>query len=124
MLLEVDDTKKISDLQEKFTLCFPSLKLEVCREKHGWGEICAESQYLTANISIASIRKVHEPGTIEIKSWSKVGEVEKEFYQKFGISIQICYRFGERWIQSGKSDNLTIDSLQKRSFVSPIRELL
>jgi hypothetical protein len=124
MIIEIDDTKKVADLQDKFSLCFPSLKIKVCSKKHRWEGICPDNQFLDENTGIATIRTVHEPGTIEIKSWSKVGEVEKEFYQKFGISIQICYRCGERWIQTGKSDNLTIDDIQKRSFVYPVRELL
>jgi hypothetical protein len=29
---------------------------------------------------LADIRKNHDPGTIELKSWHKIGNVEKEFY--------------------------------------------
>lgn len=29
MLLEIDDSKTIGDLQEKFFLCFPNLKIEL-----------------------------------------------------------------------------------------------
>lgn len=124
MILEIDDTRKLSDLQEKFSLCFPSLKLEFCQNKHKWEDICPERHFLDSDLSIASIRKIHYPGTLEIKSWYKVGEVEKDFYLKFGLNVQICYQCGSRWIQTGKSDNITIDSLQKKSFKNPVIGIL
>ena len=124
MIIEIDDTKKVSDIQDKFSLSFPSLKLEFCPKKHGWEDICPESQFLDSDLKIASIRKIHSPGTIELKSWYKVGEVEKEFYRKFGLNVQICYRCGSRWIQTGKSDNITLDSLQKKSFKHPVIGIL
>jgi hypothetical protein len=124
MIIEIDDTQKVTDIQDRFASCFPTLKLEFCRKKHGWEDMCPEREFFDGNTRLSSIRKSHEPGIIEIKSWSKVGEVEKEFYQKFGMSVQICYQCGQRWIQSGKSDNLTIDSLQKKSFAQPVKGLL
>lgn len=124
MILEIDDTKKVSEIEDRFSFCFPLLSLKFCRKKHGWEDICPESGFVDDNTTVGEIRKMHNPGTLEISSWSKVGEVEKEFYNKFGLSVQICFRCGSRWIQSGKSDNLTIDSLQKKSFIRPVVELL
>ena len=66
------------------------------------------------------LEKIHEPGTIEVKSWHKIGEVEKEFYTRFGLNVQICYRSGGKWIQTGRSDNMTIDSLIK----NPLQSLI
>lgn len=124
MILEIDDTKKLTDIQERFSLCFPSLKLEFCQKKHKWEGICPESQFMDSDLRIGSIRKIHNPGTIEIKSWDKVGEVERDFYQRFGLNVQICYMCGPRWIQTGKSDNITLDSLQKKSFKYPVIGIL
>jgi hypothetical protein len=119
MIIEIDDTKNVSDLQERFSFSFPSLKLEFCPKKHGWEDICPENKFYSGDTSIASIRKIHDPGTLNVNSWNKVGEVEKEFYKKFGLSVQIFYRCGQRWIQTGKSDNLTIDSLQEKTYKYP-----
>ena len=124
MILQIDDTKTINDVQERFSLCFPLLKIEFCRKKHGWEDICPESQFISSYKTIASVRKIHNPGTFEIKSWFKVGEVEKEFYRKFGLYVQICYKCGRKWIQTGKSDNISLDSLQKKAFDRPVVGLL
>ena len=124
MLLQIDDYQKIQDLQDRFNLCFPKLKIEFCKRKHNWAETCPENQMYSPNTPIGTIRKRHSPGVLEIKSWDKVGEAEKEFYNHFGLNVQICYRSGERWIQTGKSDNITIRDLQERAYSRPQRVLL
>lgn len=124
MILEIDDSKTIADLQDKFSMCFPTLKLEFCTQKHKWEEICAESKIIHRNVSIRDIRKTHMPGTIEMKSWHKIGNIEKEFFSRFGISVQIAYKSGNRWIQTGKSDNITIDRLIKKTKAEQNRTLL
>lgn len=117
MLLEVDDSKKIGDLQERFSLCFPSLKLEFCRKKHGWEDTCEEPEFFGSEVPVMKIRKKHDPGILEIKSWNKVGEVEKDFYRKFGLSVQIFYKCRDMWIQTGKADNVTLAFLQEKACV-------
>jgi hypothetical protein len=124
MILEIDDNKTVGDLQERFSMCFPGLKLEVCTHKHGWEDFCPEKEFLPVHFHVGTVRKTHDPGRIEIKSWNKVGEVEKDLYKLFGLNAQICYRAGERWIQSGKSDNLTIGELQKKAYKRPHIDIL
>jgi hypothetical protein len=124
MILEIDDTKTTADLQDRFSMSFPSLKLEFCRKKHKWEEICSDSDIIHDNVSIGDIRKNHDPGIIEMKSWHKIGNIEKEFFSKFGLSVQITYKSGNRWIQTGKSDNITIDKLVKKTSAEQNRVLL
>ena len=124
MLLEIDDTKTISELQDRFSLCYPLLKLEFCNKNHGWEEICPERQLIHDDIQIGSIRKIHDPGVIEMKSWDKVGRIEKEFHVRFGLNVQICYRSGKHWIQTGKSDNMTLKSLMRKASEESNRVLL
>ncbi|MBL7696895.1 MAG: hypothetical protein JNK79_02010 [Chitinophagaceae bacterium] len=115
MILEIDDSKTIGDLQDRFSLCYPLLKLEFCKARHGWEEICPEHQIIRKDAAISDIRNIHYPGTIEMKSWNKIGEIEKKFQTKFGLNVQICYKSGGRWIQTGSSDNMTIKSLMQKA---------
>jgi hypothetical protein len=115
MLLEIDDSKTTGDLQDRFSLCYPLLRLQFCNKKHGWEQVCPERDILHEDVLISGLRKKHDPGTIEIKSWQKVGRIEKEFFTKFGLSVQICYRSGRHWIQTGKSDNMTLASLMQKA---------
>lgn len=124
MILEIDDTKTIGDLQDRFSLCYPLLKLEFCKGKHGWEKICPEHEIIREDAAISDIRNIHNPGVIEMKSWNKIGEIEKQFHAQFGLNVQICYRSGGRWIQTGKSDNMTIKSLMQKAAQESNRILL
>lgn len=122
MQLYIHDNLRLSDLQEKFNLCFPTLKIEFCTKKHQWEEVCPENELLPGDLFIGAVRKMHNHGTLELKSWDKVGEAEKAFQTRFGLNAQVFYRNGNRWIQTGKSDNLTIKDLEKKAYsrLSPV----
>jgi hypothetical protein len=115
MILEIDDSKTIGEIQDKFSLCYPLLKLQFCNKKHGWQQVCAEREIIRDDIYVGDIRKNHAPGVIDLKSWQQVGKIEKEFYKKFGLSVQICYKSGQHWIQTGKSDSMTLKSLMHKA---------
>jgi hypothetical protein len=115
MLLHINDAVTIGDLQDKFARCFPNLRVIFCRKKHNWEEICPEHMVLhDDSLHLRDIRRNHQQGLLELKSWFKVGEAEKAF-ENFGLHAQICFRSGKRWIQTGKMDNLTIHELQLQS---------
>jgi len=115
MILEIDDSKTTGDLQERFSIHFPLLKLQFCRRKHGWEEVCNGSGIVHQDLPISEVRGKHNSGTIELNVWQKIGKIESEFYERFGLSFQICYKSGKYWIQTGKSDNMTIDSLMRNA---------
>ena len=115
MLLEIDDSKTIGDLQDKFYQCFPKLKIEFFLKKHHWEELSPEKEILPPQTLIGSIRNRHDPNLLEIKSWDKTGAVEKSFYEKLNLNVQVFFKSGRNWIQTGKSDNLTIEALQQKS---------
>ena len=114
MLLEIDDTKTIGDLQERFNLCFPNLKLEFYKRPHHWQQESAADLKINSKVLIASIRKNHNPGVLEIKSWHKTGEVEQYFKNLFGLNVQVFYRENQNWRQSVESDNKTLAMLSEQ----------
>ncbi len=114
MLLEIDDAKTFGDLQERFNLCFPNLKIEFYNKSHHWKGKSEEKFKIEPDVLIGKTRKNHEPGVIEIKSWHKTGEIEQKFKDQFGLHAQIFYSTGNIWKQSIHSDGLTLAMLSKR----------
>ena len=108
MLIEIDDAKTISDIQDRFSLCFPFLKIEFYDKPHRWQESSSPGNQLDPSMFIGEIRKNHHPGILEIKSWYKTGEVERLFKKIFGLNAQIFRLENNRWKQSTKSDDLTL----------------
>ncbi len=107
MLIEIDDAKTVSDIQDRFSLCFPFLKIEFYDKPHRWHESSSSSNQLGSSMFLGEIRKKHHAGILEIKSWYKTGDVERLFKKLFGLNAQIFRSENNRWKQSTESDNLT-----------------
>jgi hypothetical protein len=123
MLLQIDDTQTIGQLQEAFSGTFPQLRLAFYRTSHEWEELTDDSQFIPSTNIIGAIRKKHQAGLMEIKRSHKVGDVERRFQGRFGLNVQIFFRGVRQWIQTGKSDNLTIEELL-RYVTQPARPIL
>ena len=108
MIIEIDDTKTIDDIQEKFNDFFPFLKMEFYKHPHHWSESSEEKEMFSNNEKIGEIRKNHLHGTLEIHSWQKTGAVEQEFRKKFGINVQVFRHHGDLWVQTAGTDELTL----------------
>lgn len=114
MLLEIDDDKTLGDLQEKFNLCFPHLKIEFCKHRHHWQERSDPEEFLSPVLAIGLVRKIHDPGVLVIYSNEKAGEVERRFSEDFGLHVQIFFNIDGRWVQTGITDNISLADLQHR----------
>ena len=108
MLITIDDSKTIGDIQEQFSLCFPSLKIEFYDTPHKWKESSSDEYLIDAAMFIKEIRKTHQPGVLEIKSYFKTGDVEQIFRKQFGLNAQIFRLEDGKWKQSTKSDQFTL----------------
>lgn len=109
MLLEIDESKTIADIQDRFSLCFPYLKIEFYRKPHHWGESTSTKDLVAPQTYIRDIRKVRLPGILEIKSTYKTGEVEQLFKKFFGLNVQIFRLENNQWRETTKSDNLKLN---------------
>jgi hypothetical protein len=108
MILHIDDRYKVGDLQDRFSECFPFLKIEFYRNSHKWKQHSSLSDLIQPAETIGSIRKNHEQGILEIKSWYQTGRVEKDFKEKFGLNVQIYRKRSNGWTQTISTDNLTL----------------
>ena len=108
MLLKVDDAQTIADVQDNFTECFPWLRIEFYRTRHKWKQLNDPEDMIPPETKIGDIRKNHNPGILEIKSWHQTGKVEKDFYKLFGLHVQILRHDGANWVQTGENDILTL----------------
>lgn len=108
MLIEIDESKTIADIQDRFSLCFPYLKIEFYDVPHHWEKSSPAKHLIDPGAFIKDITKRYSPTVLEIKSWHKTGEVEQMFKRLLGLNAQIFRMQGEHWEQSTKSDRLTL----------------
>jgi hypothetical protein len=108
MIIHIDDRLTVADIQERFEKCFPLLKIEFYRTAHTWKKHSSLHDIIDPIETIGSIRKKHEPGILDIKSWYQTGQVERDFRERFGLNVQIYRKRKDGWVQTISTDNLTL----------------
>lgn len=123
MILHIDNRQTVKDLQDKFSACFPNLKIEVYKKAHHWKEGSAEKDVVPPKTSLGLLRKKQDSGELDIRSWHTTGSVEQAF-EPFGLHVQIFRKSKNGWVQTTLTDNLTLKQqceLARRILVPPSR---
>ena len=92
MIIHVHDNLKLSDIQERFSKCFPSLKIEFYNKRHTLKKSSSENFQINPSKHVGEIRHNHSAIEMELKSWFTVARVEKDFREKFGLNVQVFRR--------------------------------
>jgi len=113
MHIEIHDNTTIGEIQEAFSNFYPYLQLEFYRKPHKKYEASAAGDLISPEHTIGEIRKTHLSALIEILPLSKVKDVEREFLQRFGLSVQISRKEKNKWEQTTGMDDFTIKELNE-----------
>lgn len=107
MIIEINDSRTIGDIQQEFSTRFPFLKLEFFQNPHDREEPSNETP-CQKDLSLGEIRQKHVQGIITINPGSETGAIEKEFERRFGLNVQIYRLQMDRWIQTAGTDILSL----------------
>jgi len=108
MILSISDNRTVSDLQDKFNECFPYLNIEFYDLSHNRQQSFCKENRIGCNIRMGELRRIHSVGILDIKSWYKVGRVEQDFKNIFGLDVQILFLKNNRWVRLSSSNDLTL----------------
>ncbi|HWB27161.1 MAG TPA: hypothetical protein VG738_16910 [Chitinophagaceae bacterium] len=111
MLLDINDEKTIGDLQDRFSECFPNLKIEFYKNAHSWHGRSLPKQEIAPGKKLKDIRRKHENSLFQIKSTSKTGDIEAELKKRFGLFAQVYYNTNNTWTETTGTDDLTLKQL-------------
>jgi hypothetical protein len=116
MILQIDDTMTIEEVQDRFSECFPFLKIEFYSKPHKKFQPSDKRFMLDKRLRINQIRKEHFNGAIEIKSWHATAKIERELKDEFGLYVQIFRRDAvSGWVQTSLSDDFTLEQQSRFS---------
>jgi hypothetical protein len=113
MHIDINDQRSLREIQGVFSAFYPYLKLEFYSRRHGKYEGSDELYLIEPNILIGDIKATHVCGVLDILPLSKVSDVEKEFQQRFGLSVQIFRKEKKSWEQTTGMDDFTLKELNK-----------
>ena len=109
MDIKISADTKFNEVQDKFAKAFPYLKVEFYKEKYSENEVSTKDR-ISSEKMISELVKSFKQNSIDITSSQTVAEVEKEFYEKFGITMQVSRKSGRIWIETSKTDDRTLES--------------
>lgn len=104
----INDERKISDLQQEFSRCFPFLKIEFFTVAHTKNQLSSLKDMVPKDRSIGSFRTKHNADTIVLDDNKTVFELEDEFDKRFGMNAQVFRKSGSLWIETSLTDKWTL----------------
>ena len=119
MHLEINDVTAFRQLQETFSNYYPYLRIEFFCKPHKKYEHSLETDQINPNNIVGDIKLTHVSGVLEIQPFYKVADVEKEFMQRFGLSVQILRKEKNKWEQTTGMDDFSLKELTELGRSSP-----
>ena len=109
MIVTIHDNLLISDLQEKFSNCFPWLRIEFYHRPQSVKKSPEEQFRVDSGKTIGEVRHGHYEGELVIKSWYTLGKVVKDFKEKFGLNVRFFQKENSKWMPAGNTGTFIMD---------------
>jgi hypothetical protein len=113
MHIDINDNTTFRSIQQTFSDFYPYLQLEFYRRPHDKYEASEENDTIYPGKTIGEVKQTHVSAILEILPLSKVADIENEFQQRFGLSVQILRKENDRWEQTTGMDDLTLRELNE-----------
>jgi hypothetical protein len=108
MKLQINNDTKIIDVQKKFNEVYPFLKVEFYKRDYSEKKVSPFNDRISPDKIISAEVKSFQPGSIDINRHHTVSAVEREFYEKVGIAMQVSRKSGKIWIETSRTDDRTL----------------
>ncbi len=113
MHIDINDNTPLREIQLVFSNFYPFLNVSFFRKGHDKYEASPEEYRIEPNTTVGDIKKTHVSGLLEIQPNYTVAHVEKEFNDRFGLSIQILRKEKDKWVQTLGMDDFRIKDLNE-----------
>jgi hypothetical protein len=115
--ISVTGQKKLATIQAEFTAKFPCLGLMFFSldeaEKAARGE---QMRPLPSDQTVARVRTTTGKGDLSIHGNAKVGSLEANFRNDYGLYVQVCYMRDSKPVYTAEGlDDITLAELDRRA---------
>jgi hypothetical protein len=123
MKILINDKKKIFEIQKEFNDAFPYLQIQFFSAPHRPGGGSPKTKMLDSKKNLGDFRTKHNKGKITITAAMTVKELEQNFHEVFGLSIQVFRKSGKIWLETNVTDDWTLEeqNTEGESLSRPVR---
>src|SRR5437899_740192 len=107
--LFIEKDHSIKKIQKSFNAEYPYLKIEFFKKHHGERKSSPKEEVISPSESISNLEAFHYSGFVNINGKRTVGMVENDFWDKFGLSVQVFRKSGNLWIETSLTDDWTLE---------------
>ncbi len=108
MKITINDQRKIFAIQEEFSQYFPYLKIEFFAKPHKPGGPSSKKIMKHPAKTLGECRTIHGSGTITITPNMTVADLEQNFQDVYGLSVQVFRKSGRAWLETTITDGWTL----------------
>lgn len=113
MHIDINDNTSLREIQLVFSNFYPYLYIKFYKKPHQQYQASEDKDEIESDRTIAAIKKTHISGMLEIRPTYKVSDVEKEFKDRFGLSVQVLRKENDGWVQTTGGDDFTLKELNE-----------
>ena len=124
MTIEISKNKTIAEVQDNFSQLYPFLKLDFYKKSNGrLGSVVKQKLVKTVLLNNAGNGR---EGVMEIADSMTVGQLEKSFYDRFGMVVQVSRKSGTLWLETTMTDSWTLGQQNEhgRELSTPATKIL
>lgn len=110
MYININADTRISDIKRQFSDVYPFLKIEFFKKPHAKHKLSVEMDRIIADKTISLLTKKNANAQIDIDGKRTVLMVEQDFWELFGLSVQVFRRAMNMWIETSFTDSWTLES--------------
>jgi hypothetical protein len=109
MKITINDNRKIYAIQEDFSKLFPYLKLEFFAKPHKVGGASPKAIMKNEAKTLGECRTIHKSGALTINPQMTVADLEQNFNDVYGLSVQVFRKSGKVWLETTVTDDWTLE---------------
>jgi hypothetical protein len=108
MILKIEPDKTIALIQQEFNTAFPFLKIEFLKNGKTLQRMYPTQQLVNKEATLAAARLTSVQGEILVADTMTVKELEQDFFDSFGLTVQVFRKSGRLWLETTMTDNWTL----------------
>ena len=111
MDIKISNDKSVGEIQREFSAAFPYLKVEFFKKKES--DVRSKGQLIPEKTILGLIRPIDQSPELDINPDRTVHDLERDFLEKHGLSVQIFRKSGNLWIETTLTDSWSLGRQNK-----------